>query len=182
MAEELPKWTAQKIFILVMVIVFVVSSFGLTALVVWQEVTADDPAVTQTETLDANTQEEDMLQGTQLADFTPVSIVDELQVITIKEGDGKEATGDSTVTVNYTGAVAATGTIFQSSLDTGQPATFPVSGVIAGWQEGIPGMKEGGTYRLIIPAEKAYGANPPQGSGIPADAALVFDVDMITVQ
>jgi FKBP-type peptidyl-prolyl cis-trans isomerase len=81
--------------------------------------------------------------------------------------------------VDYTGAVAATGTIFESSLDTGQPANFPLSGVIKGWQEGIPGMKEGGKRRLIIPADLAYGAS---GNGtIPPNAALVFDVTLISV-
>ncbi|HSX32179.1 MAG TPA: FKBP-type peptidyl-prolyl cis-trans isomerase, partial [Candidatus Saccharimonadales bacterium] len=80
--------------------------------------------------------------------------------------------------VDYTGAVAATGVIFQSSLDSGQPVSFPLGNVIQGWQEGIPGMKVGGTRRLIIPAAKAYGASPPQGSNIPANADLVFDVTL----
>jgi FKBP-type peptidyl-prolyl cis-trans isomerase len=81
-----------------------------------------------------------------------------------------------TITVDYTGAVAATGIIFQSSLDSGQQATFALKQVIPGWTQGIPGMKVGGTRRLLIPANLAYGANPPSGSGIPANAALVFDV------
>jgi FKBP-type peptidyl-prolyl cis-trans isomerase len=72
--------------------------------------------------------------------------------------------------------VASTGKIFQSSKDTGQPVPLSLSQVIAGWSQGIPGMKEGGTRRLLIPAALAYGAQPPQGSDIPANADLVFDV------
>jgi FKBP-type peptidyl-prolyl cis-trans isomerase len=50
--------------------------------------------------------------------------------------------------------------------------------VIKGWTDGVPGMKVGGTRRLIIPADQAYGANPPEGSGIPANAPLVFDIEV----
>ncbi|MEO7364417.1 MAG: FKBP-type peptidyl-prolyl cis-trans isomerase, partial [Candidatus Saccharimonadales bacterium] len=96
-------------------------------------------------------------------------------------GTGAEVkTGDS-VTVDYTGAVAATGIIFQSSLDSGQPASFPLANVIKGWQEGVPGMKVGGTRRLLIPAALAYGPNPPGGSGIPANADLVFDITLRSI-
>ena len=123
-----------------------------------------------------------MLQGTQLADFTPVESVEELEKIDIKEGDGEEVKPGATVTAHYTGAVASTGVIFQSSKDLGQPIPFGLDQVIAGWTEGVPGMKVGGTRRLVIPAEKAYGANPPAGSGIPANAALVFDIELVSVE
>lgn len=116
------------------------------------------------------------LQGTKLANFTPVATIGQLQEIDITPGTGDTVKPGDTVTADYTGAVASTGIIFQSSKDTGQPATFPLSQVIAGWSQGVPGMKVGGTRRLLIPAALAYGANPPQGSGIPANADLVFDV------
>lgn len=118
------------------------------------------------------------LQGTLLKNFTPVNEVPTLQKIDITEGTGAEVQPGATVTVDYTGAVAATGVIFQSSLDSGQPVTFPLSGVIKGWTDGVPGMKVGGTRRLLIPADQAYGANPPSGSGIPANAPLVFDITL----
>lgn len=122
---------------------------------------------------------EGKLQGTKLSGFTPeTSPYDKLQTIDLKEGTGDTVKPGDTVTVDYTGAVASTGVIFQSSLDTGQPVSFPLSNVIRGWQEGIPGMKVDGTRRLLIPAALAYGANPPQGSGIPANADLVFDVTL----
>jgi peptidylprolyl isomerase len=113
-----------------------------------------------------------------LDDFTPVESVAELQIIDLQEGTGEAVGAGATVTVDYTGAVAATGHVFQSSKDFGKPITFGLSQVIKGWTNGIPGMKIGGTRRLIIPSDQAYGSNPPYGSGIPADAALVFDVTL----
>lgn len=118
------------------------------------------------------------LQGTKLANFTPMASISQLQEVDTTPGTGQAVNAGDTVTVDYTGAVAATGIIFQSSKDTGQPVSFPLSQVIAGWSQGIPGMKVGGTRRLLIPAGLAYGASPPQSSGIPANADLVFDVTL----
>jgi FKBP-type peptidyl-prolyl cis-trans isomerase len=121
------------------------------------------------------------LQGTKLANFTPVSSVSQLEAADTSPGTGAIVKAGDTVTVDYTGAVASTGIIFQSSKDSGQPVTFPLNQVIAGWSQGIPGMKVGGTRRLLIPANLAYGANPPAGSGIPANADLVFDVTLHSI-
>jgi peptidylprolyl isomerase len=122
------------------------------------------------------------LAGTKLANFVPTASIPELQEIDLTPGTGATVKAGNTVTVDYTGAVASTGIIFQSSLDSGSPVTFPLNQVIAGWTEGIPGMKVGGTRRLLIPAALAYGANPPSGSGIPANANLVFDVTLHSVK
>jgi peptidylprolyl isomerase len=116
------------------------------------------------------------LQGTALAGFTPTATVTQLQETDLTPGTGAVVKAGDQITVDYTGAVAATGIIFQSSLDTGQPATLSLGQVIPGWSQGIPGMKVGGTRQLLIPASLAYGASPPSGSGIPANAALVFNV------
>jgi FKBP-type peptidyl-prolyl cis-trans isomerase len=121
------------------------------------------------------------LQGAPLAGFTPVASIAKLQEIDSTPGTGDTVKPGATITVDYTGAVASTGVVFQSSKDTGKPVTFPLSGVIAGWSQGIPGMKAGGTRRLLIPANLAYGANPPAGSGIPANADLVFDVTVHSI-
>jgi FKBP-type peptidyl-prolyl cis-trans isomerase len=118
------------------------------------------------------------LQGTQLQGFTPVEHIDSLQKIDTTAGTGAVVKPSDTVTVDYTGAVAATGVIFQSSLDTGQTVSFGLNQVIKGWTDGVPGMQVGGTRRLLIPAADAYGANPPSGSGIPANADLVFDITL----
>jgi len=118
-----------------------------------------------------------------LNNFTPVSKVANLEKIDLVVGKGKEVKAGDTVSVHYTGAVAATGVIFQSSKDFGtNPVTFPLANVIRGWTDGIPGMKIGGTRRLLIPADMAYGANPPGGSGIPANADLVFDVELVGIE
>ncbi len=118
------------------------------------------------------------LQGTKLANFTPLPSIPALDSQDSTPGTGDAVKADDTITVDYTGAVASTGVIFQSSKDSGQPVSFPLKGVIPGWTQGIPGMKVGGTRRLLIPAALAYGANPPPGSGIPANADLVFDVTL----
>lgn len=117
-------------------------------------------------------------QGSKLQGFTPVSSVATLKTTDLKVGTGAEAKSGDTVTVNYTGAVAATGVIFQSENNI----SFSLSQVIEGWSLGIPGMKVGGTRQLLIPANLAYGANPPSGSGIPANAPLVFNVTLDKVQ
>lgn len=120
------------------------------------------------------------LEGTKLAGFTPVAQVAQLQVTDSVEGTGAAATATSTVTAHYTGALAKDGTIFQSSKDTGSPFTSPLSNLIKGWQEGIPGMKAGGTRRILIPAAQAYGDQ--ERPGIPANSDLVFDIELISVQ
>jgi peptidylprolyl isomerase len=104
--------------------------------------------------------------------------VDELVIQDVIEGDGAEVQAGDTVTVQYVG-VLLDGTQFDASWDRGEPITFPLQGVIDGWQDGLPGMKEGGRRLLVIPGDLAYG---PSGSGeIPPNATLVFVVDMIAI-
>lgn len=182
MAETLPKWTAQRVIILVIVIVFFVSSFALSAIVVYEAFFKDnDTDIVNVE--DLNIEEGAMLAGSPLAGFTPVTDITELEIIDQEVGTGAAVPEGGSVVAHYTGAVAQTGTVFQSSFDgAGQPVPFSLASVIEGWQKGIPGMKEGGKRRLLIPAEMAYGANPPANSGIPPNAALVFDVVLVSVE
>lgn len=120
------------------------------------------------------------LEGTKLANFEPVDSVSELQIIDVVKGDGKEVPQGATVTAHYTGALCKDGTIFQSSKDFGGPISFPLNGVIEGWTKGVPGMKVGGTRRLIIPAKQAYGSSSP-APNIPANSDLVFDIELTDV-
>jgi len=105
-----------------------------------------------------------------------------LMYIDTQEGSGTSPTMQQSVTVHYTGKVAADGKVFDSSVTRGQPATFPMGGVIKGFSEGILTMKPGGKRTILIPAAMAYGANPPPGSGIPANADLVFEIELISVK
>ena len=105
-----------------------------------------------------------------------------LEIWDVKEGKGDPATIDSEVTVHYTGWLTdEKAKKFDSSLDSGKPITFPLKGVIKGWQEGIPGMKPGGVRRLKIPADLAYGKDGA-GDDIPPNATLVFEVELIEVK
>jgi FKBP-type peptidyl-prolyl cis-trans isomerase len=104
-----------------------------------------------------------------------------LEIWDVKEGEGEAVAPGGTVTVHYTGWLTDDrATQFDSSVDRQEPATFPLSGVIKGWQEGIPGMKPGGIRRLKIPPELAYG--PKGRPGIPPNATLVFEVELLEVK
>lgn len=164
---------------LMLVILFLVTGLGVGIVSFWQSTHQNKGATTVTDTTNQN---QNLLKGTALSGFTPAQPTTTLQKTDLQVGTGAEATSASTVTVNYTGAVAATGVIFESSLDSGQPVTFGLNQVIKGWGEGVPGMKVGGQRRLLIPAALAYGGNPPPGAGIPANADLVFDISLLDVK
>jgi FKBP-type peptidyl-prolyl cis-trans isomerase len=102
-----------------------------------------------------------------------------LRYITELEGNGASPKATDTVTVHYSGYLL-NGTKFDSSVDRGQPATFPLNQVIRGWTEGLQLMKVGGKTKFIIPSELGYGA---QGAGgvIPPNAWLIFDVELIKI-
>jgi FKBP-type peptidyl-prolyl cis-trans isomerase len=120
------------------------------------------------------------LEGTKLSGFEPKGTVSELEIIDLVAGSGDEVQPGATITAHYTGALVADGTIFQSSKDMGRPATFGLNQVIAGWTQGVPGMKVGGTRRLIIPAAQAYGSSSPSAN-IPANSDLVFDIELSAI-
>src|SRR3989344_5274245 len=163
-----------------LVVLFVGTGLGVGVVAFWQathQKKDDSPVVNTT-----NKPPQELLKGTPLAGFSSPAKVDSLQKIDTQPGDGDEAKANSTVTVQYTGALAAPGIIFESSIDSGQPVTFRLNQVIKGWQEGLPGMKVNGQRRLLIPASLAYGANPPSGSGIPANADMVFDIILLDVK
>lgn len=120
------------------------------------------------------------LEGTKLANFTPVALVPELQIIDVVVGTGDVVPEGAKITAHYTGALCADGTIFQSSHDFGDPVTFGLNQVIAGWTKGVPGMKVGGTRRLVIPAAQAYGSRSPSAN-IPANSDLVFDIELVAI-
>ncbi len=99
-----------------------------------------------------------------------------VEIETLEEGDGAEATVSSTVTVDYEGRLE-NGTVF----DEGQGVTFALSEVIPGFRRGIVGMRVGGRRRITIPPELAYGSSG-RGDVIPPNATLVFDVTLLAVE
>jgi len=103
-----------------------------------------------------------------------------LQYKVIKQGEGKKPVASDTVTVNYRGTLI-NGEEFDSSYKRGVPATFPVNGVIKGWQEALPLMKEGAKWQIYVPSNLAYG---PQGAGgdIGPNETLIFDIELINIK
>lgn len=93
-------------------------------------------------------------------------------------GQGQSVRTGSRVLAHYVGYGLITGAKFDSSWDRGQPIEFGLDQVIAGWSQGVPGMKNGGRRVLVIPAELAYGQNPPPGSGIEPGEPLLFVIDL----
>lgn len=101
-----------------------------------------------------------------------------LQYLVLKEGNGVKPGPEDAVTVHYTGRLID-GTVFDSSVERGEPATFAVGQVIPGWVEGLQLMSEGAAWRLFIPSNLAYG---PHGTGpIQPNSTLIFDVQLIKV-
>ena len=103
---------------------------------------------------------------------------EKLEVEQLREGDGDEVSAQDQVTVHYTGVTWKDGQVFDSSYGRGQPATFPLDGVIEGWSDGLEGQKVGSRVLLTIPAEQAYGeqGSPPK---IGPNEPLVFVVDIL---
>ncbi len=103
-----------------------------------------------------------------------------LQYKIIKAGSGAQPKLEDTVTVNYKGTLI-NGKQFDSSYDRGQPATFPISGVIKGWQEALPLMKEGSKWEIYVPAKLAYGARGA-GADIGPGETLIFEIELLKIE
>lgn len=174
----------QRAFALTAALLFLFSTIAFSAFVVYSIQKEKKDSITNgtSQVGGKVTVDSQQLQGTKLQNFTPVSKVEKLEIIDTKVGDGEEVKPGATVTAHYTGALASTGVVFQSSHDgPNQPIPFELGQVIAGWTQGLPGMKVGGTRRLVIPAGLAYGAESPS-SDIPPNSDLVFDIELVSVQ
>lgn len=104
-----------------------------------------------------------------------------LQYEIINEGEGKKPSAQDNVSVHYHGTLID-GTVFDSSVERGTPASFGVHQVIPGWTEALQLMSTGAKFKLYIPQELAYGANPHPGGPIQPYSALIFDVELIEIQ
>jgi FKBP-type peptidyl-prolyl cis-trans isomerase FklB len=103
-----------------------------------------------------------------------------LQYTVLTAGKGKSPKAEDNVTVHYTGKLTD-GTVFDSSVERGEPATFGVSQVIPGWTEALQLMKEGDKWQIVIPENLAYGERGAGGGQIPPFATLIFEVELIKV-
>jgi len=103
-----------------------------------------------------------------------------LQYIVLKEGSGVKPTSESRVKVHYHGTLID-GTVFDSSVDRGNPTEFGVTQVIKGWTDGLQIMAVGSKYIFFIPSDLAYGANPRPGGVIKPNATLIFDVELLGI-
>jgi|HubBroStandDraft_1064217.scaffolds.fasta_scaffold16341_3 FKBP-type peptidyl-prolyl cis-trans isomerase FklB len=110
-----------------------------------------------------------------------VTLPSGLQYKILKEGTGPKPTATDSVVCNYKGTLLDN-TEFDSSYKRGQPATFPVSGVIKGWTEALQLMPVGSKWQLFIPSDLAYGARGGPGGGIGPNATLVFEVELMSIQ
>jgi FKBP-type peptidyl-prolyl cis-trans isomerase len=173
---------SHRIVTFILAVLFIGSTIGIVIYYVLQNRNLEkQQAAINAALQQQNKPQEGKLQGSPLQNFTPTAKIETLKTEDTVVGTGAEVKTGDTITAHYTGAVASTGTVFQSSHDSGQPISFSLNQVIAGWSQGVPGMKVGGTRRIYIPASLAYGANPPAGSGIPANADLVFDVELVKI-
>lgn len=108
-----------------------------------------------------------------------IALPDGLQYTVLAEGTGTSPSASDVVSVNYRGTLLD-GTEFDSSYKRGQPASFPVNGVIKGWTEALQLMKSGSKWKLFIPSDLAYGESGQRG--IPPNSVLVFEVELLSVQ
>jgi FKBP-type peptidyl-prolyl cis-trans isomerase FklB len=109
-----------------------------------------------------------------------VSLPSGLQYKIVRAGTGKTPADTDTVTVHYSGTLLD-GTIFDSSYRRGEPATFPINGIIPGWTEALKLMQEGAKWQLVIPPDLAYGERGA-GAAIGPNATLLFDVELISIK
>ena len=132
------------------------------------------------EAADANKKEADTFLAANKSKPGVMTLPDGLQYKIVKEGTGPKPAATDTVTVNYRGTLI-NGTEFDSSYKRGEPATFPVGGVIKGWTEALQLMPVGSKWELYIPPDLAYGARGA-GNDIGPNAALIFEVELLSIQ
>lgn len=140
---------------------------------------ADGEESAETADLNATTPDKEKTSAQYTADNGYKTTDSGLKYKVIKKGSGARPTASSVVTVKYTGKLE-NGMVFDSTdLHGGEPATFPLDGVIPGWTEGLQLMQPGAVYEFVIPGNLAYG---PQGipGTIPPNATLIFDVELIS--
>lgn len=176
---------SQRAAAFLLALLFFLSTVGAAGFLIWElnsdgsDVTLDNQITEQQQIQEQiQQQEEQPVQDLGIiSDFDGPVEVPELRFDDIVVGTGETVLAGDTVTIHYTGALAADGSVFDSSVSRGETATFPLDSLIPGWQEGIPGMNVGGKRRLFIPSSLGYG-EAGAGSDIPPNSDLIFDIEL----
>lgn len=173
----------DRIFAGLGAILFLVTTVAFTGFAIYQSTTnKTDPLTSQAQTAVCamDTPPADVLAAPEA--FIPQGAVTELQITDLESGTGEAAKPGDCLQMKYYGTLASDGTMFDENYTkpTSLQLQLGVKQVIAGWDEGLVGLKEGGTRRLVIPAAKAYG-DQAQGA-IPANSDLVFVVKLVKIK
>lgn len=183
---------SQRIFAFVLALLFLLSTLSIAGIYLWDYLGEDDttdvslvePEQSQSQQQNETPQESQQVNELATLDnFNPPVEVSELRYEVIEEGSGAVVAEGATISFSYTGAFAKNGVIFDSSAE---PITYPLTNLIQGWQQGIPGMKVGETRRLFIPAELGYGPETEgyeytqRGDSVLGD--LVFDLTVTATE
>lgn len=173
----------KRAFWLFMAMLFIVTGLGVGIYAFWQA-THQNPDQTQKNAQNQNSCQIQQVQSSKTLPapeaFKPTADVTKLEKTDLTVGSGKEIKSGDCVTFKYYGTLASNGTVFDQNFDKplALKAKIGTGQVIPGWDIGIPGMKVGGTRRLVIPSELAYGS---QSTGsIPANSDLVFVVNAVS--
>ena len=177
----------DRVFAISVAALFFISAFGFRFWVIWQAVSNSSSNSTSTATTAANctdTPPPTTLARTPPATaYIPPSAPKTLQITDLVKGKGTAAASGSCLIVKYYGTLATTGIVFDENFTTTQGFEFQLgeNQVIPGWDQGLVGMKVGGTRRLVIPSALAYGTQSPSAA-IPANSNLVFVVYLETIK
>lgn len=179
------KDSLKRSFIIFMVVLFAVTSIGIGVLSFWMASRSDDTNLTQQD----QAQDECAISSVQGVEtlpvpeaFKPEGDVNELKTEDLQAGNGQAAKAGDCLTVKYHGTLAASGEKFDGNFDKpeGLKLIIGQGQVIPGWDQGLIGLKEGGTRRLVVPSQLAYG---DQSAGaIPANSDLVFVVKLVSIE
>lgn len=193
--------SGQRIAAFLLALLFLFTSVGATAFVIWQINQGEGGFVNETpeekaaaDAIAKQREEQGDSTAPQCGEAQPAKVdtrplptivkvdgaVAELQSTDIKQGDGEEVQPGDCVAALYHGTLAKDGTKFDGNYETGQPIEFSLNNVITGWSTGIPGMKVNGIRRLVIPAAEAYGDQ--QRGNIPANSDLIFEVEILNTR
>lgn len=184
---------SQRVAAFFLAMLFLLSTIGATAYVIWQ-INQEEAGIvqedTETDPTLADPSDQQACGASTVATVEPRPVptittnagaIAELQTIDVKVGEGEEVLPGDCVTALYYGTLASDGRNFDGNYETGQPLEFSLNGVIQGWTDGIPGMKVGGIRRLLIPSAQAYG-EAGSGGTIPPNSDLIFEVEIVNTR